>query len=650
MKPGLSAALLGCAVFSSTAAAQLTPQAPQIAAPKDASIWVARALVRLGYKTEGQADGVGARPFDRFIEALDPEHMVFSEADIAGMASQRKQLDKLTSEKQMNILDNVFSSYLARSISLHDYALEVLRQPPAFNGHERFQRVRSSAPREADEMALRDLWRRHVLDDYLNLRLAGAQETQIVPTLQRRYDRNLQRVQAMSSDDIAELFLNAYVEYYDPHGAYLGQAKARQEHLLGDMVGIGMTLQKKDDLVTVLEVVAGTAAERSGDIAPGDRIVGVAQDIGQPMKDVIGWRVDEVVALLRSTPGSQLVLDILPQGAPRDSTPRRIVVTRTKVQLNDQRATGRIVPMQRGAHTYRIGVITVSTFYLDFMARRAGSKDYLSVSRDVATALDKMKAENADAILLDIRNNGGGALIEAVELAGLFLPGVPIVQQVSSDGKVSVERPAQMPATWDGPLAVLIDRGSAAASEITAAAIQDYGRGLVLGDLSYGRGSVQTVLGLDRFSTDPSRAYGDLKLTVAVMCRAGGAPIQRFGVTPDIAVPGRIELSGKTNADYYGGPKCKALQVTKNGDLSAVLPKLTDQHNRRMQADRGYQELLMLRRRQELLRVSDEVPLNETERRQMLQPRPTGDIAQSQLREAISVLADVVAEARQEPR
>ncbi|SDG20726.1 MULTISPECIES: S41 family peptidase [unclassified Duganella] len=608
MKLVFPCTLMALAIMTNTAAAP-------VAAQKDASIWVARVLDRLRYKTEGQPEGANGHPFDRFIEALDSERMVFTQASLANMANQRVQLDKLTSEKQMDTLNGIFSDYLARSVALHTYRQEALRQAPAFHGHEQFQRERSKARWEPDDTALRDLWRRQVMDDYLNLRLAGVSEDQVIPTLQRRYERNLQRVQAMRYGDVADLFLQAYVESYDPHGAYLAPGKTSPEHLLGDMVGIGLTLQKKDDLITVLEVVPGTDADRSGDIAPGDRIIGVAQGIGQPMQEVIGWKVDEVAALLRGAPGSQLVIDILPQGIPRGQVARRIIVTRTKVQLDDQRTKGRIERIARGANNYRIGVITIPTFYQDYTARRAGAKDYLSVSRDVAAAVAQMKQQKADAILLDMRNNGGGSLSEAIELTGLFLPGVPVVQQISSDRRLTVERTPLAAPAWNGPLAVLIDRRSAAATEIIAAAIQDYGRGLVLGDLSYGRGSVQTVLSLDRFSTDSSKAYGDVRLTVAVLCRAGGKPIQRFGVTPDISIPGYVDMTGKANADLYGGANCKTQDIAKSGALDALLPKLNALHTSRMQV-----------------------------------ARPEGDIAQSQLKEAIAVLSDVAAQARQEPR
>jgi carboxyl-terminal processing protease len=648
MKLSFSGALLAGAILSNAVATEVVVQLPPASAQMEASLWAARVVDRYRYKPEGQPDGIGARPFDRFIEALDSEHMVFTKIDLATMAAQRTQLDKLIDEKQMEIPNAIFATYVARSIALHAHALEVLRQPLNFNGHERFQRVRSTAGWEPDEAGLRDLWRRRVMDDYLNLRLAGDAEAQIVPTLRERYDRNLQRVQAMRSEDVANLFLNAYVEYLDPHGSYLGPLKLPPGGKLANLVGIGMVLQKKEDLVTVREVVAGSPADRS-EIGPGDRIVGVAQGAGQPATDVIGWRVDEVTELLRGVAGSQVVLDILPQGFARGSTPRRVHLTRTKVQIEEQRAKGRIELIQHGAIAYRIGVIAVPTFYQDFAARKAGVKDYISVTRDVAAALEQMKAQKADAVLLDMRSNGGGSLAEAVDLTGLFLPGVPVVQQVSAERKVTVETtPAGAPA-WDGPLAVLIGRQSAAATEIMAAAIQDYGRGFVIGDLSYGRGSVQTLVNLDRFSKDPAKHLGDLKLTVAVLCRAGGKPIQRTGVTPDIVAPGRIDVTGKANADLFAGAACRTQDIPKSANLNALLPTLAGLHSSRMQANRSYQAHLARRAREEALLSSDEVALNEVERRQTLDAKPGGDIAQLQFAEALWVLSDAVDQMRKSP-
>ncbi|WP_426318944.1 S41 family peptidase [Pseudoduganella sp. R-43] len=646
MKFVFPGALLACAIAGNAAAAGTVAQMPAPAAQKEASLWAARVIERYRYKPKGLPDGGARRPFDRFIEALDPEHMVFTQASLEDMAGQRAQIEKLTDEKQMEIPNAIFANYLARAIALHTYAQEVLGQPLKFNGNERFQRVRSKAGWEADEDTLRDLWRRRLMDEYLNLRLAGTAEAQIAPTLQRRYENRLQRLAAMKSEDVASLFLNAYVAAYDPHAAYLQPVKPFDRALAEKMVGIGLVMQKKEDLITVLEVAPGSSSDRSGEISPGDRIVGVAQ-AGQAMTEVIGWRIDDVVAQMRGVPGSQVTLAVLPLGVPRDSAPRRVVLTREKIQLAEQRATGRVELVQHGATSYRIGVITVPTFYQDFEARRNGAKDYASVTRDVAAALAQMRAQDADAVLLDMRNNGGGSLIEAVDLTGLFLPGAQVVQQVSHEHKVAIEKAPEGAPAWDGPLAILIGRRSSAATEIAAAAIQDYGRGLIIGDVSYGRGSVQTIVNLNRFSADPAKELGDLKLTVAVLCRAGGKPMQPAGVTPDILVPGRIDVTGQANADLFPGAACKTQDISKNTKLESMMPTLTRLHERRMQANQGYHAQLARQAKEEALLSSDEVSLNEAERHRTQPPQPAAGIAKLQMAEALQVLSDAVDQMRQ---
>lgn len=646
MKLGLPGALLACVCMSNAVANDGVAQLRATTAQKEASIWAARVLSRYRYKSEGQPDGIGARPFDRFVEALDPEHMVFTQADLASMASKRDLLDKLTDERQMDIPIEIATLYVARSIALHEHALELLAQPLDFKKHEHFQRVRSKAAREPDEAALRDLWRRRVIDDYLNLRLSGTPEAKIVPTLQSRYDRNLQRVQTMQSDDVANMFLNAYVEYLDPHGAYSGPEKATAEHKPDDMIGTGMVLEKKEDLITIREVVAGSPADHSGDIGPGDRIVGVAQGRGQAMMDVIGWQVDDVIALMRGMPGSTIELNILPQGAPRRVTPRRVPLMLAQIDLDGQRVKGHVELIQHGASVNRIGVIAVPTFYEDFSARRTGAKNYVSVTRDVAAALEQMKLQRADAILLDMRNNGGGSLVEAIALTGLFLPGVPVAQQISAERKVTVETAPQGTSAWDGPLAILIGRRSAAATEITAAALQDYGRGLVIGDVSYGRGSVQTMVNLDRFSRDPAKQFGQLKMTVAMLCRADGKPIQQAGVRPDILVPGRNVVTGKANPALFPSATCKAEDIKKSSNLTDLLPAVERSHAKRMLANQSYQAQLTWRAKEETLLSSDEVTLNEVERRQIVDEKPPGDITKLQLTEALRVLSDTVDQMR----
>lgn len=640
MNIGFSGALLACAFVGNAVAADVVVRKPPgAAAPQDAAIWIARIEDRYRFKSEGQADGVGARPFDRFIDKLDPERLVFTQADLAAMAGPRAQLDKID-EKQLALPNAVFATYLVRVTAVHAQAQELLRQAPDFTGHERYQRVRARADRAPDDAALRDLWRRKVLDDALTLRLAGVAPEQVAPTLQQRYDRHLQRAQAIRSAEVDALYLNAYIEYVDPHGTYLAPPAARIEPMPAGQAGVGLTLQQKGGYVMVFDMAPDSPAANSATIGPGDRIVGVAQGAGQPMVDVIGAGVEDVVKLLRGAPGSAVVLGIVPHGAARGSAPRRVALTRARVDAGHAR--GRIELVRRGAATYRIGLVTVPSFYQDFAARKAGAKNYVSVTRDVAAVLGEMKTQNADAILLDMRTNGGGSLTEAVDLAGLFLPGAAVAQQREPKQVVKVEKAPEGAPAWDRPLAILIDRGAAAATEIVAAALQDHGRALVIGDASYGRSSVQTILDLNRFNHDPAKDFGQLKLTIAAVCRAGGAPIQRAGVTPDLVAPGRIDVTGKANGGLFAGVACQPLDVPKRAGLAAVLPTLAGRQASRMQANRPYQAHLAQRARDEAALASDEVSLNEAERRGQPDAGPPGDIASLQLAEALQVVGDAV--------
>lgn len=646
MKSLFPGSVLACTIFGNAVAANVVAPMPPAAAQKEASIWMARVLDRYRYKPNGLPDGIGKRPFERFVDALDPQRMLFTQEDFTKMAGQRAQLDKLADAKQMEIPNVIFAAYLSRSFALNAYAQEALGQPFDFNGNERFEQVRANAGWELDEMALRALWRRKLMNDYLSLRLSGMPEAQIVPTLQRRYERNLQRAQAMKSEDVASTFLDSYVRSFDPHGAYFQPLKPIDRALAGTMFGSGLVLQRKDDLITVMEVTAGSPADRSGEIGPGDRIMGVAQGTGQPMTEVVGWRVDDVIALLRGPAGTKVALDVLPLGAARDSAPQRVVLTRARIELEEQRAKGRLELVRHGAVTYRIGVINVPTFYQDFAARKAGAKDYASVTRDVAAALAQMKAQNADGVLLDMRNNRGGSLTEAVDLTGLFLPGAEVVQQVSYDRKVTIEKAPEGTPAWDGPLAILIGRRSAAATEILAAALQDYGRGLVIGDTSYGQGSVQTIINLNRFAVAAPEDMGELKMTIAVLCRAGGKAIQPAGVTPDITVPGQIDQSGNANSDLFPGAACKNQDIPRSTNLAAVMPKLSKLHDSRMQANHSYRSRLAQQTQEKSLMSSDEVSLNEAERRRALTVKPNSDIAPMQMAEALQVLSDAVDQMR----
>jgi carboxyl-terminal processing protease len=429
--------------------------------------------------------------------------------------------------------------------------------------------------------------------------------------------------------------MNAYVSAFDPHGIYIpppGQRTSRAGE--PGHVGVGLVLKKQGEWITVLDMTGDGAAWRSGQLHSGDRIVGVAQGAGQPMTDVVGWDVDEVVALLRGVPGSTVVLNVSPASAQGGSAPRSVALVRGQAAGPDnvRHPTAKLEVLDRSGTSYRIGVVTIPTFYEDFAAKRAGVSDYTSMTRDVAALLATLKAQRADAVLLDLRRDGGGSLTEAVGLAGLFLPRAPVVQQRKFDGKTDVEFTPGSAPVWDGPLAVLIDEGSAAATEIFAAAIQDHGRGLVIGDRSAGRSSMQTMISLDRFASNSSEHYGELKMTVAQLYRVSGETFEQAGVIPDIYIPGMPAPNGNAHQLAFPTKPISAAVFSPRGEVKAVMPVLSGRHETRTAADNAYQAML----------------------RGRTQPSgsdaPAGaDIARVQLGEALNVVGDQVELLRASP-
>lgn len=557
---------------------------------EQAFLWTARVLARYRYKSAVQAPDVTPPVLDRYLEALDAERLLFTRSDIAKLAPQREQLARNDDSRQLDAAFALFEQMRARKTAMLAWTRQAIpgaTSAPDGNG---------PAPRPADaswpasDDDRQALWRRHLADEVRSLRSAGAGDgagdKDIVAILTRRNDTRLARLRALTVQDAFESFMNAYVGAYDPHGSYaspLGRVRTR----VGEPghVGVGIVLKKQGEWITVHDLAGDGSAGRSGQLQPGDRIVAVAQGAGQPATDVVGWSVDDVVALLQGVPGSTVVLQVSrgAHGDRTDKAPRTVALVRSPVPRGDAgRAAARVEVLDRGAGSQRIAVVTIPAFYVDSLVRSAGIGDYTSMTRDVAGLLATVKAQQADAVLLDMRGNGGGSLTEAIGLAGLFLPHAPVAQQRDWDGKIKVESTPDSAPAWDGPLAVLIDGGSAAATEIVAAAIQDHGRGLVIGERSIGRTSVQTVVSLDRFAPSPSVRYGDLRMTVAQVYRVSGATFEQAGVVPDIGIPGVSDAGVAANQLAFPAVPIGSTDYRARSDVKALLPSLSRRHAARV--------------------------------------------------------------------
>src|SRR5688500_10212514 len=504
-----------------------------------------------------------------------------------------------------------------------DYARSLLKQDIFdFTGNEKWYYDREDAPWAKDTAELDGLWKQAVRNDWLRLKLAGKQPAEIVKTLDKRYANQAKSALELDGEDSFQLFINAYANAIDPHTDYFNPRAAERfnQSMSLSLEGIGAVLQKQDDVVVIREIVPGGPADLSKKLKPGDRVVGVGQGAGGAMEDVIGWRIDDVVEKIKGPKGTQVRLDVVPAEAVLDSKPARLLITRAKVRLEEQAAKSKVieVPASGDMPERRIGVIELPAFYQDFEGRRNSNGDYASATRDVGNLLEQFKQQKLDGVVLDLRNNGGGSLNEAVELTGLFIDQGPVVQVRESGGRVAVEGDRNAGVAWEGPLAVLINRGSASASEIFAGAIQDYGRGLVIGETTFGKGTVQNLVDLDRWPANEGQKFGQVKLTIAQFFLPGGSSTQNKGVVPDIRFPATLDATEFGESTYDNAlpwTRIAAVPHTQYGNFTSLLPQLDALHNARVAKDKEFQwwsqDVAEFRTEQEKKYLS----LNEAERR-----------------------------------
>ncbi|NLS17564.1 carboxy terminal-processing peptidase [Rhizobium sp. P40RR-XXII] len=577
-------------------------------------------LTRFHYRPVPLDDALSAKVMNRFIKSLDPDRIIFSQADIDKFMAGSTKIDDAINQEDLNIPFSIFNVYEQRVVDRMSYARSLLKQKFDFSVQEDYPLVRDKQPWPQSEAESNDLWRKRVKNDWLRLKLAGKDDATIRDTLDKRYENSLERAYKYKSDDVFQSFMDAYTTSVDPHTDYFG-ATASAEFDISmklSLVGIGAVLQERDDYTTIRELVAGGPAQLSGKLAVGDRIIGVGQGENGAIKEVVGTRLDEIVQMIRGAKGSVVRLDILPADAGPDGKHHVISLLRDKISLDKQAAKKTILSVKDGDASRKIGVITLPAFYEDFEARRKGDKDYRSASRDVAKLLDELKQDKVEGVLIDLRNNGGGSLAEAIDLTGLFVGKGPVVQQRNADGQVEVENDDLSTPAWTGPVGVLINRGSASASEIFAAAIQDYGRGVIVGEPSFGKGTVQTVVNLDQVAHNAKPKFGELKLTVAQFFRVDGGTTQLRGVTPDISLPGLSDPKSFGESSYDNAlpwTQVKPAKYAPAGNVKALLPQLQSRHEARVQNDKDFQRFVEDIAVLKAQRDKQVISLNETERR-----------------------------------
>jgi carboxyl-terminal processing protease len=558
---------------------------------------VSNVIERSHYRQSPINDPVSALVLDRFIEQLDSSRSYFLASDIAEFERFRYQLDDAVVDGQLEPVFAIFNRFQVRNRERVAHALELLKNEPDFTVDESFEFDRAKAPWAKTPAELNEIWRQRVKNDAVSLMLTEKSWAETRDILHKRYERVLKRTEQVTSDDIFEVFMNAFAHVFDPHSSYFSPRNSEEYRIQMSLSyeGIGASLQLVDDYVTVLNILPGGPAAVNGTLTANDRIISVGEGKTGKLVDVVGWRLDDVVQIIRGKVGTTVRLQILPAGAAPGSPEKQLELTRNKVTLEAQAAQKEVRKIKRGERELTVGIINVPSFYQDFEAKSSGAKDYRSTTRDVRKLIEELKQQHVDSLIMDLRGNGGGHLTEATALSGLFIPGGPIVQLRETGGRVEVLDDPEPTIAWDGPLIVLVDRFSASASEIFAAAIQDYGRGIVVGQQTYGKGSVQNLYPLDRYALGPDPGFGQLTVTIGKYYRVTGESTQHRGVQPDISMPTAIsteEVGESTRESALPWDRIRPVDFGRETQLSQAVATLEHAHEERVAADPDFRSLL----------------------------------------------------------
>lgn len=606
-------------LFAFVTAAHSAVLAPAAQDAKAANL-AAEVLSRYHYKAMPLDESLSSRIFDQYLKALDPEKLYFVQSDIDQFESGRTKLGVEMQSGELGRPFGIFNLYVKRANERFTYARSLLKKGFNFDSNETYQFARDKQTWSKTEADALELWRKRVKNDWLRLKLAGKDDKSIATVLDKRYENSIKRIGRANSEDAFNAYMNAYTMAIEPHTNYMAPRTAANFNISMklSLVGIGAVLTEVDDYTTIRELMAGGPAALSGKLKVGDRIVGVGQGDKGPLTDIMGARLDDSVMLIRGAEDSVVRLEVLPAEAGPDGKHIFVNLVRKPISLQDQSAKSSVQSVTDGKMAYNIGVISLPSFYEDFAAKQKGTPDYKSTTRDVALLIKELKAKKVDAILMDLRNNGGGSLAEAVELTGLFIGKGPVVQVRNASGQVRVESSRQADVAWDGPLGVLVNRNSASASEIFAAAVQDYGRGLILGEPSFGKGTVQTMINLDRIAKSEKPQLGEVKLTIAQFFRINGGTTQLRGVTPDVAFPTLLDASDYGEARFDNALPWTQIQpvtYSPKGSVQELLPILVAQHKQRIKNEKDFQYLQEDIAEFNRIRKQNAVSLNEAERR-----------------------------------
>jgi carboxyl-terminal processing protease len=544
LAPSMLAALMVLSGSSQAPAGTQLPAGSVVPSERHRSVArkVGQMLEGMHYSQSKLDDKLSAIVYTRYLESIDSQHTSLLASDVAEFEQYKLRFDDMIRSGDVDPAFAIFARFQQRNRERIKYAISQLDKEPNWTVNESFEFNREKAPWAASPAELDDFWRKRVKNDALSLLLTGKNWEETSKLLKKRYETTLKRIDQVSSDDVFESLMNSYARAYDPHSSYFSPRSSEEYRIQMSLNydGIGASLQLIDDYVTIMNVIEGGPAAVAGSLSVKDRITGVGQGKEGPVTDVLGWRIDDVVQLIRGRAGTQVRLQVLPAGAAPGTPEKTLEFTRNKVTLEAQAAQKELRTIKRGDKEIRVGVINVPAFYQDVEAQNAGDKEFRSTTRDVRRLINELKAEKIDGLVLDLRGNGGGYLPEATALTGLFIDKGPVVQLKVTTGELEVQDDPEAGVAYSGPVAVLVDRFSASASEIFAGALQDYHRATILGQRTFGKGTVQNLVPLDRWSPRP--VNGQLTVTIGKFYRVTGESTQHRGVEPDVVLPSQIDM------------------------------------------------------------------------------------------------------------
>lgn len=507
-----------------------------------------RLMEELHYKNKPLDDTLSATILDEYIRVLDPNKMYFLSTDIADFERWRTQMDDFIRAGDLKAAFQIFNVFKQRVTQRTEHAHRLLDKTFDFSQEETYRWDRKKSEWAMTDKELDEIWRKKVKNDYLSLKLLDKEPDDIKETLTKRYQVMAKRINNLKSDDVFQYFINAYLSSVEPHTGYMSPITSEnfELNMSLSLEGIGAVLMNDGEYTQINTIVKGGPADLEGSLQKGDKILAVGQGSEGSFDDVIGWGIEDVVQLIRGEKGSTVRLRIIGEDDGPETIPKIVKIVRDKVKLEQQAAQYKIMDVKEGGAEHKIGVIDLPTFYLDFAALRSGEADYRSTTKDVKKILQTFKQEGVEGVVVDLRNNGGGSLIEAINLSGLFIKRGPVVQTKVSTGKKDVKKDVDPRIEWEGPMLVMVNHFSASASEIFAAAMQDYGRAVVVGNQTYGKGTVQNVMRLSDYIENNEQELGQLKMTMGQFFRINGGSTQNRGVIPD------IEFPDSPGADKYG--------------------------------------------------------------------------------------------------